>query len=441
MIKIKKLKKKLNKLINRRPKAFRKLMKRKRIYKKIERSVLKRRRAEKRFKFYGISAIIISFIFLASLLYNIIGTGYSAFLQTQIKLPVTFTAESVADGNYNKVIRESLQVIFPEVTERPQLMKLRALISSGADATLSRYIAKNPDDMGETKEIWLPASSNIDMLLKGKIDTSLAENMRNVNDMQVEWVKRLKEEGAVKKSFNTTFFTSGDSRDPEMAGVLGSLVGSLFVIISCMLIAFPLGVLTAIYLEEFAPKNRLTEFIEVNISNLAAVPSIVFGLLGLAVYLHMFGMPRSAPLVGGLTLAMMALPVIVIATRTSIRAIPQSIRDGATALGASKVQTTMHHVLPLAMPGIMTGTILSIARVLGETAPLLMIGMVAFIVDVPKGFMDASSALPVQIYLWADSSEPGFAEKTSAAIIILLLFLVIANALAVYLRKKFERRW
>jgi phosphate transport system permease protein len=226
-----------------------------------------------------------------------------------------------------------------------------------------------------------------------------------------------------------------------MAGILGSAVGSILVIISCMLLAFPLGTMTAIYLEEFAPKNKLTEFIEININNLAAIPSIIYGLLGLTVYLQFMGVPRSAPLAGGLTLALMALPVIVIATRTSIRAIPQNIRDGALALGASKLQVTLHHVLPLAMPGIMTGTILSIARVMGETAPLIMIGMVAFIVNVPDGFLAPSTAMPVQIYLWSDSAEQGFVEKTSAAIIVLLVMLALINAVAVYLRKKFEVRW
>jgi phosphate transport system permease protein len=438
-----KIEKKLKKLLRwrRKPKAFQKLMKRKRIYKKIERSVARRRAAETRFKLYGISAIALSFLFLACLLYNIFSNGYTAFIQTQIKLPITFSKQAMEEDNYAKLIKESLQVIFPEVTERRDVMKLKGIISTGADSTLRSLINNHPEYAETTREIWLPASSNVDILIKGRVAVDTAESMRNISDIEISWINHLKEEGAVKKALNTTFLKSGDSREPEQAGILGSLVGSIFVIISCMFVAFPLGVLTAIYLEEFAPKNRLTEFIEVNISNLAAVPSIVYGLLGLAVYLQMFGLPRSAPLAGGLTLALMALPVIVIATRTSIRAIPQSIRDGATALGASKVQTTVHHVLPLAMPGIMTGTILSIARVLGETAPLLMIGMVAFIVDVPKSFLQASSALPVQIYLWADSSEAGFVEKTSAAIIVLLLFLALANAAAVYLRKKFEVRW
>jgi phosphate transport system permease protein len=429
------------KKINRRKEALKKLTRRKRITKKIQRSLAKRRAADRRFKIYGASAIAISFIFLAALLFNIIGHGYTAFIKTEIKIPVNFEAEKVTNGDYRILVKESLKQLFPEAASREDLKKLGEILSNDAEYELKRALDKNPDYKGHTVEVWLPASSNVDMLIKGKTSSDVPESMRQLNDLQIGWVQKLQAANSVKKVFNTEFFTSGDSREPEMAGILGSFIGSILVVISCMLIAFPLGVMTAIYLEEFAPKNGLTEFIEVNIRNLAAVPSIVFGLLGITIYLQLMGLPRSAPLVGGLTLALLALPVMVIATRTSIKAVPNSIREGALALGASKVQTTLHHVLPLSMPGIMTGTILSIARVLGETAPLLMIGMVAFIVDIPKGFMDASTVMPVQVYLWADSSEMGFVEKTSAAIIILLLFLIAANALAVYLRKKFEIRW
>lgn len=429
------------KRLSRRPTAYKKLMKRKRIHRKVESSVSRRRAKEFRLKAYGITAIAISFIFLGSLLFSIVGKGYTAFFQTQLRIPVTFSEELVQNDNYHKLLNNSIESFFPDVTGRRDKTNLRAIISKGAPHELKRIIENNPDYLNKTKDIWVIASSYVDMLEKGNILESTPEYMRNINDKQIGWVKQLKQQGRLRKAFNISFFTNGDSREPEIAGILGSLIGSVFIVISCMLLAFPLGVMTAIYLEEFAPKNRITEFIEVNISNLAAVPSIVFGLLGLAIYLQFFGIPRSAPLAGGLTLALMSLPIIVIATRTSIRAIPCSIRDGAMALGASKVQTTVHHVLPLAMPGIMTGTILSIARVLGETAPLLMIGMVAFIADIPKGFLDPSSAMPVQIYLWADSSEIGFAEKTSAAIMVLLVFLISANAVAVYLRKKFEIRW
>jgi phosphate transport system permease protein len=425
----------------RKEEARKRLMKRKRIYRKIERSIAKRRAADARFKLYGVGAIAISFIFLACLLYNIVGKGYTAFIATEIKIPVTFSEEKVTDNDYRGLLKDSLKVLFPDVEGRSENKMLVGLTSNSADHVLEDLLKNNPDYKGQTIDVWLPASTDVDMFVKGKISADVPEYMRKISDKQIGWVESLKNNGSIKKVFNTTFFTSGDSREPEMAGVLGSFIGSLLVIISCMALAFPLGVMTAIYLEEFAPKNKFTEFIEVNIRNLAAVPSIVFGLLGITIYLQFFGIPRSAPLAGGLTLALLALPVMVIATRTSIRAVPQSIRDGAMALGASKVQTTLHHILPLAMPGIMTGTILSIARVLGETAPLLMIGMVAFIVDIPKGLLDASTVMPVQIYLWADSSELGFVEKTSGAIMILLLFLVLANALAVYLRKKFEIRW
>jgi phosphate transport system permease protein len=427
--------------IQRKPKAYRKLMKRKRIYKKVEIGLARRRAKETRLKFYGIFAISVSFLFLFSLIFSVVKSGYTAFISSEIKVPVTYSQELVEADNFNKIVKDSLKNMFPEVTARSDLFALYALLSKSASYKAKDILSENPEYLGKTIDMWLLASSDVDMLIKGKADSSLAENMRQLNNLQIASITKLKEQGAIRKSFNTTFFKSGNSGEPELAGILGSLIGSIFVIISCMLLAFPLGIMTAIYLEEFAPKNKFTDFIEVNINNLAAVPSIVFGLVGLVVYLQLFGIPRSASLAGGLTLALMALPVIVIATRTSIRAIPQSIRDGAIALGASKVQTTIHHVLPLAMPGIMTGTILSIARVLGETAPLLMIGMVAFIADIPKGFFDPATAMPVQIYLWSDSSEIGFAEKTSAGIMVLLVLLISANASAVYLRKKFEIRW
>ncbi|MCE3233089.1 MAG: pstA [Rickettsiaceae bacterium] len=425
----------------RRRKALKKLTKRKRIYRRIELSLAKRRAADKRFRMYGAGAVAISFIFLIILLYNIIGNGYTAFIHTQINLPITFTEEAIGEDDYRRLVKNSLQGIFPDVTERVEKRMLDGLISSVAEHELKSILEKNPDYKGQTKDIWLLASTSVDMFAKGKISPDTPENTRKISDKQIGWITALQGSNSVRKVFNSEFFTSGDSREPEQAGILGGLVGSILVIISCMLLAFPLGVMTAIYLEEFAPKNRFTEFIEVNISNLAAVPSIVFGLLGITIYFQFFGIPRSASLAGGFTLALLALPVMVIATRTSIKAVPQSIRDGAMALGASKLQTTLHHVLPLAMPGIMTGTILSISRVLGETAPLLMIGMVAFIVDIPKGFLDAATVMPVQVYLWADNPELGFIEKTSAAIIVLLLFLILANAAAVYLRKKFEIRW
>ncbi len=267
------------------------------------------------------------------------------------------------------------------------------------------------------------------------------EGSRKMTDQEIVWVERLNASGAIERKFNTPFFTSGASREPERAGLWGAVVGTFFTMVMTLLLSFPIGVAAAIYLEEFAPKNRFTATIEVNINNLAAVPSIVFGLLGLAVFLNTFHLPRSAPIVGGMVLALMTLPTIIIASRAALKAVPPSIREAALGVGASKIQAVFHHVLPLALPGIMTGTIIGMAQALGETAPLLMIGMVAFIVDVPGGPLDPSTVLPVQIYMWADFPEPAFQQKTAAAILVLLGFLVVMNLLAVVLRRRFERRW
>jgi phosphate transport system permease protein len=262
-----------------------------------------------------------------------------------------------------------------------------------------------------------------------------------ISPRQFEWIDALRADGAIEQRLNWRFLTGSDSRDPELVGVLGGVAGSIMTLLICFLLAFPLGVMAAIYLEEFAPKNRFTEIVEVNINNLAAVPSIVFGLLGLAVFIGFFGMPRSAPLVGGCVLALMSLPTIIIASRAALRSVPPSIREAALGIGASKLQMVMHHVLPLAMPGVLTGTIIAMAHALGETAPLLMIGMVAFITDIPDGPLSAATVMPVQIFMWADHPERGFIEKTSAAIIVLLVFMLVMNGLAVWLRKRFERRW
>jgi phosphate transport system permease protein len=269
----------------------------------------------------------------------------------------------------------------------------------------------------------------------------LPESSRKVSDREIAYIDYLSEQGMIDRRLNSLFFTSGASREPEMAGIMGAVLGSLFTMLVTLMMSFPLGVAAAIYLEEFAPKNRWTHLIEVNINNLAAVPSIVFGLLGLAVFLNFFGLPRSAPLVGGMVLALMTLPTIIIASRAALKAVPPSIREAALGVGASHIQAVFHHVLPLAMPGIMTGTIIGMAQALGETAPLLMIGMVAFIVDIPAGFLDPATVLPVQIYMWADFPEQAFQQKTAAAILVLLAFLVLMNAVAVLMRKRFERRW
>ena len=279
------------------------------------------------------------------------------------------------------------------------------------------------------------------MLIKGNIDVNLPEQSRRISDLQISSIETLQTQGLIKNKFNKTLFVSGDSRESEQAGILGALVGSALMLTITFLIAFPLGVSAAIYLEEFAPKNRFIDFIEVNINNLAAVPSIIYGLLGLAVFINYAGMPRSAPLVGGLVLALMTFPVIIIAARASLQSVPPSIRDAALGVGASKMQSIFDHILPLALPGILTGSIIGMARALGESAPLIMIGMVAFVVDIPTSPLDSSAALPVQVYLWADSPERGFVEKTSAAIMVLLMFLLLMNSLAIWLRNKYEIKW
>lgn len=412
----------------------------------------RRHKAEKRFRWYGRIAIAMALAFLVMMFVSVIWRGAGAFQQTQIGLNITFD-EQVIDpqavrdsgdiqrANYKPFITKALADIFPEVTERREKTKLYGLLSTASAFELGERTAKNHSLIGSTQTIWLPASSEVDLYMKGKIDLEVPQDLRRLKDQDIVWIETLKEKGLIKKSFNTHFFTNGDSREPVMAGILGAAMGSLFSLLICFSIAFPLGILTAVYLEEYASKNRITDLIEVNINNLAAVPSIVFGLLGLAIFLNFFQLPRSTPIVGGMVLALMAMPTIIIASRSILRSIPNSIRDAALGLGASKTQTTFHHVVPLAMPGMLTGTILGMARALGETAPLLMIGMVAFIVDVPKSVTDVATALPVQIFLWADSPEKGFVERTSAAIIVLLVFLIIMNLSAVFLRRKLERRW
>jgi phosphate transport system permease protein len=412
----------------------------------VNRGLSRRYRAERRFRFYGLSAIVASLLFLSLLFISIGANGYTALQQTFIKLNVFFdpdalSKESLANANYQGLIKTSLRRTFPDVKGRGDKRKLYGIVSSGASFQLRDMVLKHPEIIGNTLEVWVPADDDIDMLIKGHINREAAETERRLDDKQLAWIDRLAVEGRIEKKFNTTFFTAGDSREPELAGILGATVGSFLTLLITLLLSFPIGVAAAIYLEEFAPKNRWTDLIEVNINNLAAVPSIVFGLLGLAVFLNFFGLPRSAPVVGGLVLTLMTLPVIIIASRSALKSVPPSIREAALGVGASKMQMVAHHVLPLALPGMLTGTIIGMARALGETAPLLMIGMVAFIVDIPHGITDPSTALPVQIFLWADSPERAFVERTSAAIMVLLAFLITMNAAAVMLRKRFERRW
>ena len=419
---------------------------------RIERRLKRRYAAERRFKLYGLVAICAALSFLALLFATIVLQGATAFQQTMIRLDVTFSAETVdpegkrdlaalSTADYAALIRDSLQTAFPEVTERRERRELNQLLSPGAAFELRQLVLDDPSIIGTTRPVWLPANDDVDVVAKRGLGIGDAQDAGRLSAKQLDWVQKLVAIGALEKQFNTAFFTQGDSREPELAGIWGATVGSFFTLIVCLLLSFPVGVMAAVYLEEFAPRNRLTDLIEVNINNLAAVPSIVFGLLGLAVFLGFFGLPRSAPLVGGMVLALMSLPTIIIAGRAALKAVPPSIREAAFGVGASRLQVVTHHVVPLAMPGLLTGTIIAMAQALGETAPLLMIGMVAFIVDIPGGVFDPATVLPVQIYLWADSPERAFVERTSAAILVLLGFLICMNLAAVLLRRRFEKRW
>jgi phosphate transport system permease protein len=419
---------------------------------RVNMSLKRRYAAEKRFRLLGVSAVVLGLLFVGILFADIIGKGYSAFQQTYIQLPIYFDPEVIDPSgardpdelrraNYLKLARDALHVEFPGVEERRAKRELYAILSVGVSQQLAELVRASPERIGTTEPVWLLADDDIDQLVKGKIDRTLPESDRRVKDRALGWVETLEERGLVETRFNTVFFTNGTSREPELAGIAGALAGSAYTLLLTLLFSFPIAVAAALYLEEFAPKNRWTDLIEVNINNLAAVPSIVFGLLGLAVFINFFGVPRSTPLVGALVLTLMTLPTIIIASRAALKSVPPSIREAALGVGASPLQTQFHHVLPLALPGMLTGTIIGMAQALGETAPLLMIGMIAFIVDVPSGATDPATVLPVQIFLWADSPERGFVERTSAAIMVLLAFLIAMNLTAVMLRRKFERRW
>lgn len=412
----------------------------------------KRNAAARRFRLLCQAAVACSLGFLFLLLATLCLRGYQGFFQTLIEVDIFFDpqvldpdgsgdAEVLASANYGSLIRSSLQEILPDTEGRRARRALGGLVSLGAAYELQNRVAADPALVGTTQALSLVASDEVDLLIKGELSREVEESERRLSDLQIAWVDALDAQGRVRTRLSRYFFTSGDSREPEMAGVWGAVVGSAYTMLITLLLSFPLGVATAVYLEEFAGKNRWTDLIEININNLAAVPSIVYGLLGLALFLNVFGLPRSAPLVGGLVLTLMTLPIIIIASRAALRAVPPSIREAAYGLGASPMQALVHHILPLALPGMLTGTIIGMARALGETAPLLMIGMVAFIVDVPQGPLDPATVLPVQVYLWADSPERAFEAKTSAAILVLLTFLILMNTLAVALRKKAERRW
>jgi phosphate transport system permease protein len=417
--------------------------------------IRRRRAAEKRFRIYGASAIIIGLAFLVLLMVSIISKGYTAFFQTMITVPVEFS-EKVIDpsnkratdpkvlvtANYPNLARDAVaRAVGIDPKDRPAIAKLKGLVSDSVRAQLRDMVVANPQIIGQTVPVTFLASANIDSAYKGQIDLNVPESDRKISDAQVDIMKKLFDAGALREHFNPAFFTSGASSRPEAAGLGVAIIGSIYTMLIVLALALPIGVCASIYLEEFAPKNRWTDLIEVNINNLAAVPSIVYGLLGLSIFINFIGMPRSASVVGGFVLALMTLPTIIIATRAALKAVPPSIRAAALGLGASKMQTVTHHVLPLAMPGILTGTIIGLANALGETAPLLLIGMVAFVVDYPTTPFEPATALPVQIYMWANEAERAFVERTSGAIIVLLIFLIIMNLAAILLRRRFERRW
>jgi phosphate transport system permease protein len=415
----------------------------------VQAGLRRRHRKEAIFRTFGVLATAVGITFLGVFFVSLVGQGASAFRQTFIELDIEYSEEVLAPGgeldlefaDYDTLVRNALWREFPDVTDRRERRELSRLVSAAAGFQLRNALIHDPGLLGTRGRVAVPASATVDMLAKGKVDRGLDTAQRPVTDRQFQWVDALAERGRLRINFNAALFANGDSREPELAGIKGALMGSFYMLIVTISISFPLGVAAAIYLEEFAPKSRWADLIEVNINNLAAVPSIVFGLLGLAVFINWLGMPRSAPLVGGLVLALLTLPVIIIASRAAITAVPPSIREAALGIGASRMQVVFHHVVPLALPGMLTGAIIGMSRALGETAPLLMIGMVAFIVDVPGGFSDPATALPVQIFLWADSPERAFAERTSAAIIVLLGFLLLMNLAAIILRKKLGRQW
>ena len=406
----------------------------------------KRARTDLWLKGAGLTAILIALTMLTILIGSLVYNGYSAFTQTHVTLeipidPARVSAEDPGDANFRAMVNDALLAQLPGVTGRKAEREATDILSNGAQYIVRDRVEANPDLIGRTLTIAVPVSDPFDQLHKGSVDRQTPEDRRLVKDHEIGYFDTLLDKGLISKPFNTALFTNADSRFPELAGLSGALWGSFYALLVCFLVSFPVGIMAALYLESFAPRNRWTDLIEVNINNLAAVPSVVFGLLALAVFLGWFGLPRSTPLVGGLTLALMTLPTIIIASRAAIKAVPPSIREAALGLGASKQQAELGQVLPLAMPGILTGTIIGLAQALGETAPLLLIGMNAFITSPPGGLLESATALPTQIFIWADSPERGFVSRTSAAICVLLAFLICMNALAIFMRKRFERRW
>ncbi len=418
---------------------------------RADRRLRRRYATERTFRAAGLLAIVFALSSLFALVGSIAVDSLGALTLYSVRLDLDLdpgeldplgdrSAESLASGNVAAVLRQGLLKEFPDVTGRSEKRALLELLSVGAQYDLLDLVKQDPDSLGSRREQAALLSDDVDLALRGELGSDIAAADRKLSDAQLGWLAALEERGRIEEHWNFRFLQTGDSRDPELAGVQGAIRGSFLTLLVTLLVSFPIGAAAAIYLEEFAPRNRLTDLIEVNINNLAAVPSIVFGLLGLAVFLNVFGLPRSAPLVGGLVLGLMTLPTVIIAARAALSAVPPSIREAALGIGASPTQAVMHHVVPQALPGILTGTIIGMARALGETAPLLMIGMVAFIVDLPQGPTDPSTVLPVQIYLWAEAPERAFAARTAAAILVLLGFLVTMNSVAVFVRRRFESR-
>ncbi|WJW80373.1 phosphate ABC transporter permease PstA [Bartonella sp. TP] len=415
----------------------------------------RRYRAEKRFRIYGVLAIGVSLAFLAMLMFSIVAKGYTAFAQTAICLPIYFD-KSIIDpqdkakedktvlflADYPLLVRQALaRELNIDLHDRKNLTDLKKFYSASSRKVLRNAVAENPAIIGTTRKIEFLASADIDSANKGQINLAVPESDRKVSDRQLAWLRQLKEKSVIYKIFNKNLFLGTASSRAENAGLATAFIGSLYLMLIVLVLALPLGVGAAIYLAEYAPKNKFTDVLEININNLAAVPSIVFGLLGLSIFINFMGLPRSSSLVGGLVLCLTTLPTIIISTRSALRSIPSSIRSAALALGASKTQMVFHHCLPLAMPGILTGAIIGIAQAMGQTAPLLLIGMVAFVASYPVTPLDPATVLPVQIYIWSGEMQRAFVERTSAAIILLLLFLILMNLIAVILRQKFEKKW
>ncbi len=414
----------------------------------VAHSLKRRKRKQIRLQVYGIAALGLAVLMLSILIISLTINGYQAFIQTHLKLevyvdPSEISLDRLPRGGFDDVLVRSLAALVPglEDADRATMRKLGTILSNGAQFELRDRIVADPGLIGKTIELTVPVADPYDQLAKGLIRRDTPENQRRISDRQIGWFDQLEKDGLISEPFNWALFTNADSRFPELAGLKGAIAGSFWALLVCFLISFPLGIGAAVYLEEFAPRSRISDLIEININNLAAVPSVVFGLLALAVFIGWFGLPRSAPLVGGMTLALMTMPTIIIATRAALKAVPPSIREAALGIGASRQQVVFDHVLPLAMPGIMTGTIIGLAQALGETAPLLLIGMNAFITSAASSPLESATALPTQIFIWADSPERGFVSRTSAAILVLLGFLILMNGVAIFLRNRFERRW